>query len=59
MTLLFLYLGFKISGIAGMILAVPVGMLFLNMYEFGAFNSFIGSIKTLIHDINAFRKGPD
>ncbi|GLC79100.1 sporulation integral membrane protein YtvI [Lacrimispora brassicae] len=59
MTLLFLYLGFKISGIAGMIIAVPVGMLFLNLYEFGAFDSFIGSVKTLIHDIKAFRKGPD
>ena len=59
MTLLFLYLGFKISGIAGMILAVPIGMLFLNLYEFGAFDSFIDSVKTLIHDINAFRKRRD
>ncbi|MEY8356043.1 sporulation integral membrane protein YtvI [Lachnospiraceae bacterium 54-53] len=56
MTLFFLYLGFKISGIAGMILAVPVGMLFISLYEFGAFDSFIDSVKTLIHDINAFRK---
>lgn len=59
MTLLFLYLGFKISGIAGMILAVPVGMLFINLYEFGAFDSFIHSVRTLIHDINQFRKSPD
>lgn len=59
MTLFFLYLGFKISGIAGMILAVPVGMLFINLYEFGAFDSFIDSVKTLIHDINQFRKAPD
>lgn len=59
MTLLFLYLGFKISGIAGMILAVPIGMLFINLYEFGAFDSFIDSVKTLIHDINVFRKEPD
>ena len=59
MTLLFLYLGFKISGIAGMILAVPIGMLFLSLYEFGAFDSFFNSIKILIHDINDFRKGTD
>lgn len=59
MTLLFLYLGFKISGIAGMILAVPVGMLILNLYEFGAFDLFFDSVKTLIHDINVFRKEPD
>lgn len=59
MTLLFLYLGFKVSGIAGMILAVPIGMLFISLYEFGAFDSFIGSVKTLIHDINSFRKESD
>lgn len=59
MTLLFLYLGFKISGIAGMILAVPIGMLFLSLYEFGAFDLFFYSVRTLIHDINVFRKEPD
>ena len=59
MTLLFLFLGFKISGLAGMILAVPIGMIFLNLYEFGAFDSMIDSIKILIHDINEFRKGSD
>lgn len=59
MTLLFLYLGFKFSGIAGMILAVPVGMLFLNLYEFGAFDSFLDSVKLLVHDLNAFRKNKE
>lgn len=59
LTLLFLYLGFKISGIAGMILAVPVGMLFLSLYEFGAFDLFLDSVKILLHDVNEFRKGPD
>lgn len=58
-TLLFLYLGFKISGVAGMILAVPIGMLFLNLYEFGAFDSLIYSVKTLLHDINVFRRESD
>ncbi|RKD31166.1 sporulation integral membrane protein YtvI [Lacrimispora algidixylanolytica] len=59
MTLLFLYLGFKISGIAGMILAVPIGMLFLSLYEFGTFDLLLSSVRTLIHDINVFRKEPD
>lgn len=58
LTLLFLYLGFKISGIAGMILAVPLGMLLISLYEFGAFDLFLDSLKTLFHDINEFRKGP-
>lgn len=56
MTLLFLYLGFKISGIAGMILAVPIGMLLINLYKFGSFDRFLYSLKTLIHDLDAFRK---
>lgn len=56
LTLLFLYLGFKLSGIAGMILAVPVGMLFINLYKYGAFDTLIESVRTLAHDINEFRK---
>lgn len=56
MTLLFLYLGFKLSGIAGMILAVPIGMLLINLYKFGSFDRFLYSLKTLIHDLDAFRK---
>ncbi|MDW2796237.1 sporulation integral membrane protein YtvI [Clostridium boliviensis] len=56
MTLLFLYLGFKISGIAGMILAVPIGMLLINLYKFGSFDRFLYSLKTLIYDLDAFRK---
>jgi len=59
MTLLFLYLGFKISGIAGMILAVPIGMLVISIYKFGAFDRFLYSVKTLVHDINGFRKEKD
>ncbi len=59
MTLLFLYLGFKVSGIAGMILAVPVGMQVLNLYDFGAFDDMINGIKTLVHDITNFRQSSD
>ena len=36
-TLFFLYLGFKFRGIAGMIIAVPVGILFIRFYGYGAF----------------------
>lgn len=56
MTLLLLYLGFKISGLAGMILAVPVGIVFINFYRYGAFDSLIENTKILIRDLNEFRK---
>ena len=56
-TLFFLYIGFKFSGISGMILAVPIGMLVLNLYEHGAFDSLIDNFKLLIHEIEEFRQG--
>lgn len=59
MTLLFLYLGFKWSGIGGMILAVPVGILVIKLYEYGIFTPMIDSVRLLLHDINEFRKGEE
>ncbi len=56
MTLLLLYLGFKIKGLAGMILAVPVGLIFINFYKYGAFDSMITNFKMLLQEINKFRK---
>ena len=55
-TLIFLYLGFKLRGISGMIVAVPLGILAIKLYEYGFFNSLIENIRILVHDINAFRK---
>lgn len=54
-TLFLLYLGFKFRGIAGMILAVPVGIVFIKFYEYGAFDSFIRHIKLLIEEIQKLR----
>ncbi len=56
MTLLFLYLGFKLSGIGGMILAVPLGIIVLNLYQYGAFDSLIENVKILVKDVSRFRK---
>ena len=57
LTLFLLYLGFKVKGIAGMILAVPIGLIFINFYKYGAFDSLIENVKLLIRELNAFRKG--
>lgn len=46
-TLLFLYLGFKFYGIAGMIFAVPVGMFFLSLVRYGIFREAVRSAKEL------------
>ena len=56
LTLLFLYVGFKVRGISGMILAVPVGLVGVKLYEYGAFDSLIEQGKLLVQEINRLRK---
>lgn len=56
MTLFLLYMGFKIKGLAGMILAVPVGLVFINFYKYGAFDSMIYNFKLLLKEIDRFRR---
>ena len=56
LTLFFLYVGFKVKGLSGMILAVPVGMVGVKLYQYGAFDSLIGQIKLLSQEIDRFRK---
>lgn len=58
-TLLLLYLGFKYRGIAGMILAVPIGLIFINLYKYGAFDRMLDSIRILVADISKFCKEGD
>ncbi len=56
-TLFFMYLGFRFSGIAGMILAVPIGMMVIELYKIGVFDGFLENCKLLVQGVNAFRKG--
>lgn len=55
-TLFLLYIGYKFSGVLGMILAVPIGLLVYAMYEEGAFETTRNSIMILLNGINRFRK---
>ena len=54
-TLFLLYIGFKAGGVIGMIIAVPIGLIVLNMYEEGVFNTTINSLKILYASISNFR----
>ena len=56
-TLFFLYLGFKFRGIAGMIIAVPIGILFIRFYEYGAFDGLIRNVKLLAEEIRKLMEG--
>lgn len=55
-TLIFMYIGYKVSSVIGMIIAVPVGMILINLYKAGIFDNQIRCIKELAEDINKFRK---
>lgn len=54
-TLFLLYIGYKAGGVAGMILAVPIGIIILNMYQEGVFDTTLDSLKILYASISNFR----
>ena len=55
-TLFLLYIGYKLGGVLGMILAVPLGLLVYSLYEEGAFDTTKNSILILTAGINRFRR---
>ncbi|MCM1125725.1 MAG: sporulation integral membrane protein YtvI [Lachnospiraceae bacterium] len=54
-TLILLYVGYKAAGVVGMIIAVPIGIIVLNMYEEGVFDTFLNSLKILYASASNFR----
>lgn len=54
-TLFLLYLGYRMGGVGGMIFAVPIGIILLNMYEEGVFDTTIKSIQILYSGASIFR----
>ncbi len=54
-TLFLLYVGYKVGGVVGMILAVPIGLLAYTLYQDGAFETTINSVMILAAGINRFR----
>ena len=55
-TLFLLFIGYKIAGVLGMILAVPIGIIVVNLYEEGVFDTTKQSIQILAAGFNAFRR---
>ena len=55
-TLLLLYTNYRIRGVLGMILAVPIGMVVINMCQAGAFDYIINDVKILINGILKLRE---
>ena len=55
-TLFLIFIGYKVGSVAGMILAVPAGIIVANMYQAGFFDTTIDSVQILVHGFNRFRR---
>lgn len=55
-TLFLLYIGYMLAGVLGMIVAVPIGIIFWTLYKEGAFETTKNSIHILSAGLNRFRK---
>lgn len=55
-TLFLLFIGYKVGGVIGMIVAVPIGLLLYSLYQEGAFETTRNSVMILAAGINRFRR---
>ncbi|MDE6014874.1 MAG: sporulation integral membrane protein YtvI [Acetatifactor sp.] len=55
-TLFLLYIGYRLGGVIGMIVAVPIGLIVYTMYKEGAFDTTRNSILILVNGLNRFRR---
>lgn len=55
-TLFLLFIGYRIAGVGGMIVAVPIGIILVNMNEAGFFDTPKYSLKILLANINRYRR---
>ncbi len=54
-TLFLLYIGYKAGSVVGMIIAIPIGIIVLNMYKEGVFDTTLDSLKILYASLSNFR----
>ena len=55
-TLLLLYVGYRMGGVLWMILAVPIGMVLINMCQAGAFDYIFDDVRILVDGILGLRE---
>ena len=55
-TLFFMFIGYKLKGMLGMIIAIPIGMILIQLYKLGAFDTAIWCVKEIAKDFNDFRR---
>lgn len=55
-TLILLFMGYKIGSVLGLLFAVPVGMIVINMVKAGAFDYIFDDVKILVEGILSLRE---
>lgn len=55
-TIFLLYIGYRVAGIIGLILVLPIGIIVINLYEEGVFDTTKKSIEILVEGFNSFRR---
>lgn len=55
-TLILLYVGFRFGGAVGLIIAVPIGMIIINLHRAGVFSNFVYSVQILAKDLSGLRR---
>lgn len=58
-TLIFMYVGYKVKGLLGIIIGIPIGMILINFYKSGAFDGIIEDIRYITNDIINIRRHKD
>lgn len=55
-TLFLLFIGYRLAGVGGMLIAVPIGIIVVNMNEAGFFDTPKYSLRKLVSNLNDFRR---
>ena len=56
LTLILLYVGYRVGSLLGMILAVPIGMIILNLSKAGAFDYILDDVRILMRGIASLKE---
>lgn len=55
-TLFFMFIGYRLGGLLGLIIGIPIGMVLVNFYRSGLFDNLIRGVKIILHDLVEFMK---
>lgn len=53
-TLIFMFIGYRVSGLLGLIIGIPIGMIIVNFYKSGVFDELIRGIRVIVKDWGEF-----